>query len=382
MNALSSPARPGLSPAKRRVFAFLLLGMIGFLFALIEWTATRMMPDDLTTGRLILLGDENAQLVRMQNTIPQPYLHYIHAPNYASTRFGAQHNADGYRGEAVPMQPQSEVYRILCLGGSTTYGASVGRPEEAYPAVLAELLNAQSTGGVGRVEVINGGLTWGTTAELLNHYHFKFRYYRPDLVIINVGGNDAQAYIMPYYHPDYSHWRQPMVNLRPLPHAWRWLARSRLFSSAILRIFYSDQLEGGQFVYREGTRPVAPWFKPEGKVIKARREIPDEHLAFLHNMEALIRSIQAAGGRVLLVPFRAAPDGYKGRPFELSQILRHEELLKRLALQYTLGFAPFPASIISPENWTDHCHLDPSGEREKATHIAEYVRPFLPVVPH
>jgi lysophospholipase L1-like esterase len=370
------PASP-LSPGKRRLFAFILIGLV---LGLGEWTAHRMMPENLAIGRRILLGDEETHQVRMQQTIPQPYLHYIHAPNYTSPRFGVQHNEDGYRGVAVPMKRQPGTFRILCLGGSTTYGGTVGRAHQAYPAVLQELLNEQAAEGADRVEVINGGLTWGTTAELLNHYHFKFSYYKPDLVIINVGGNDAQAYTLSYYHPDYSHWRQPMINLRPLPRAWRWLAGSRLTSAFILRVFYADQLEGGQFVHREGIKPAAPWFKPEGALIKGRREIPDEHLAFLHNMEALIRSIQAAGSHILLVPFRAAPDGYAERPFELSQILRHEELLKRLAREHALGFAPFPASVISPENWTDHCHLDPSGEREKAAHIAEYVRPFLKTV--
>jgi lysophospholipase L1-like esterase len=371
----SSPTA-SLSPVKRRFFAFVLIGLV---FGLGEWTAHRVMPENLAIGRRILLGDEETHLVRMQQTIPQPYLHYIHAPNYSSPHFGDQHNEDGYRGQVVPMTRQSDTYRILCLGGSTTYGATVGRAHQAYPAVLQELLNDQAEEGADRVEVINGGLTWGTTAELLNHYHFKFSYYKPDLVIINVGGNDAQAYTLSYYHPDYSHWRQPMVNLRPLPRPWRWLARSHLSSAFILRVFYADQLEGGQFVYREGIKPAAPWFKPDGVAFQGRREIQDEHLAFLHNMEALIRSIRAAGSDILLVPFRAAPNGYASRPFELSQILRHEELLKRLAREHTLGFAPFPASVISPGYWTDHCHLDPSGEREKAMHIAEYVRPFLRV---
>ena len=248
-----------ISAARQRVFGAVLLVL---LLGMVEWAARISLPANAVIGRRILLGRENANLVRMQNTIGQAYLLYASAPNYANERFGLQHNADGYRGKAVPLDKQPGVLRVLCLGGSTTYGGTVGRPEQAYPAVLEELLRADLPAAYTNVEVINGGLTWGTTAELLTHYHFKYHYYRPDLVIVNTGGNDAEGYTLPYYHPDNSNWRQPMVNLRPLPRAWRWLARSRLASLLMLNVFYADQLYGGQFVIPGGAKPAAPWFKP------------------------------------------------------------------------------------------------------------------------
>ena len=371
-NSSSPPTTIGRG--KRLVFAVVLMLSLA---ALAELLAARTISEAMATGRDILLGREKASLRRLQNTIGQPYLLYISAPNYHDPEHGLQHNEDGYRGLAVPLDRQVGIYRILCLGGSTTYGASVGLWQQAYPAVLAELLRAELPSGYRDIEVINGGLTWGTSAELLNHYHFKFHYYRPDLVIINEGGNDAQSYTRRYYHPDNSHWRQPLMNLRPLPAAFRWLAYPRLASMIILQVFYSDQLYGGQFVIRKGTLPPAPWFKPGGQVVAKPREIPREHLSFLHNMQALIRAVRADGAQVLLVPFRAAPDGYHGKDFELSQVLRHEMLFKELPLDHGLGFAPFPASIISAGNWTDHCHLNDRGEREKAIHIADYVRPMM-----
>ncbi len=371
--AVAPPSRP-VSPVRQRVFGVVLLALA---LGLVEWAARISLPDNLAIGRRILLGRENVNLVRMQNTIGQAYLLYASAPNYANERFGLQHNEDGYRGKAVPLDKQPGMLRVLCLGGSTTYGGTVGRPEQAYPAVLEEFLRANLPAAYTNVEVINGGLTWGTSAELLTHYHFKYHYYRPDLIIINTGGNDAEGYTLPYYHPDNSNWRQPMVNLRPLPRAWRWMARSRFVSLFLLNVFYSDQLYGGQFVIPGGAKPAAPWFKPGGQLLAEPREIPEEHLSFLHNMDALIRTALADRARLLLVPFRAAPQGYKSKPFELSHILRHETMLRKLADKYQLGYAPFPASVISPENWTDHCHLNVNGEREKAAHIAAHVNSLL-----
>ena len=78
---------------------------------------------------------------------------------------------------------------------------------------------------------------------------------------------------------------------------------------------------------------------------------------------------------MLLAPFRAAPGVYEvnGKDFELGQILRNEQIFKDFAQKYKVGFAPFPADIISPGNWTDHCHLNVAGEQQKAAHIAPYV---------
>lgn len=240
---------------------------------------------------------------------------------------------------------------------------------------MEELLKAKLPADYTGVEVINGGLPYGTSAEILNHYHFKYHYYRPDIVVINEGGNDAEGYTLPYYHPDNSNWRQSMINLRPLPKHARWLAKSRFLSQIILNVFYVDQLAGGEFCIRDGAIPPAPWFKPNGRLLDTMVPIPYDQLCFAHNMEMLIREILFDEAKVLLVPFRAAPGIYEkqGKDYELSQILRHEQIFKDFARKYQVGFAPFPAEVITFSNWTDHCHLNPAGERQKAGHIAPYV---------
>lgn len=366
----SSASKPAQDHLKKRIFASILFL---FILGIVELGARAVMPAQFKTGRQILLGAEESPLVRMQNTIGQAYLLYTPAPNYKGAQHG-YHNADGYRGKAVPLDKREGVLRVLCLGGSTTYGWTVAKPEEAYPAVLEEMLRTNLPPGFTDVEVINAGLPWGTSAEILTHYHFKYHYYRPDLVIINTGGNDAEGYTFPYYHPDNSNWRQPLVNLHSMPVPWRWLARSYFMSYAILNIFYSDQFDGGQFASENGTPPAAAWFRPGGELVSSPREIPSSQLSFLYNMETLIRQIQSDGAKVLLVPFRAAPKGYRKKEFELSQILRHEKILQELSEKYQTGYAPFLASVISPQNWTDHCHLNAAGEVEKARHIAGYAQ--------
>ena len=355
--------------------AFFILFVAALSCAALELIGRSFMTPSCEMGRRILLGRETNPLVRVQNTIGQAYLNYICAPNYTHPVNGPQHNADGYRGKALSLEREPGILRVLCLGGSTTYGWTVPLPAQAYPAVLEEILMPKLPAGYSGVEVLNGGIPFGTSAEILAHYHFKYHYYRPDIVIINEGGNDAVGYTTAYYHPDNSNWRQPMVNLSPLPERARWMARSRLMSYIILNVFYADQLYGGQFYIRGGAKPPAPWFKPKGKLLANSAVIPDEQLCFTHNMETLIREILFDGVKVLLVPFRTAPGVYEanGQDYELSQIIRHENIFKDLAKKYSIGLAPFPAEAVSACNWTDHCHLNANGERQKAEHIASYV---------
>ncbi len=357
--------------------------LVVLLVILAEWMSWSLMTPACRLGRRILRGKENVQLVRVQNTIGQAYLLYICAPNYVHPQNGPQHNADGYRGNAVPLERRPGVLRVLCLGGSTTYGWTVPYPNQTYPAVLEELLRADLPKNYTEVEVLNAGLPYGTSAEILTHYHFKYHYYRPDVVIINAGGNDAQGYTQAYYHPDNSNWRQPLINLRPLPPHLRWLAKSRFLSYVMLNVFYVDQLTGGAFYIKNGAIPPAPWFKPDGCLVKEIVAIPDDQLSFAHNMETLIREILCDNATVLLVPFRAAPGAYEseGKTFELSQILWHEQIFKDFAKKHAVGYAPFPADIISAPNWVDHCHVNPAGEAQKAAHLVPYVLSLLAASP-
>jgi len=302
-----------------------------------------------------------------------PYLLYAPIPN-VSIDGRVDHNAMGYRGRAVAMRRTPGVARVLCLGGSTTYGWGVVQPDDAYPAQLEALLKNELPAGVRDVEVINAGLPYGTSAELLTHYHFKFHYFRPDLVIINPGGNDSDAMVRSYYQPDYSHWRQAPCVAQPLP-AWsRWTMHSRFASLALILSVYGTLHEGlGPLIRPGDTPPSAAWYPELGPLPPAERRVPREELAYWHNLESLVAEVRADDARVLLVPFRAAP--HNTYPALTQRVTaEEEELLKTMAQEQGIELAPFPAEVVSPGNWTDDCHLNAAGEHEKAVHIAPYAR--------
>jgi len=357
-----------------------------FLLAIVGATCEGMAR---LTLRYSLPGWEKTRQLMAGEVIPTPgyqfsvsqaYLLYIPSPNYSDAA-GVQHNAQGYRGKAVDLRRTPGVVRVLCLGGSTTYGWGTPRAEDAYPAWLEKILAQDLPQGVRGIEVINAGIPFGTTAEILTHYHFKFHYYRPDIVVINPGGNDAESMVnYDYYHPDYSHYRRAMMLPPPLPPLGRLLIRSRFVAILLIPLVHGETPTADAFVKKDRLPPVAQWYpQPPGESREERaRNIPDDEIAFKHNLETLLDAIERDGAKTLLVPFRFVdnqqyrPD--KGGP---QAIAREEKLLWELAAKRKLPIAPFPASVISPGNWTDTCHYNAEGNREKAAHVAPYVRAIM-----
>ena len=91
------------------------------------------------TTRRIMRG-EQVSMDNFQHVTSQPYLLYVPTPLYAN-EFGQQNNEHGYRGRLIPLERTEGVSRILCMGGSTTYGFGVDRPSDVWPAQLEALLN-------------------------------------------------------------------------------------------------------------------------------------------------------------------------------------------------------------------------------------------------
>jgi len=368
------PPRRALSRRTLWIFRLILVAMILGLLELAGYVLMEvMLPSRYRVAREILLGTSETEAMKSQKVVGHPYLTYIATPGYLSSEGELQHNQDGYRGRLVPLDRTPKTLRILCLGGSTTYGSGVAQADQTYPAHLERLLANDLPPGWEGVEVLNGGVPHGTSAEMLTHYHFKYRYYRPDVAILNTGGNDAEALAYPHYSPDYSHWRQNLQTLRPLPAHSRWIVRSRIGAMFVLALFYSDQVSGGHLLRTTGKPPTAHWYRRSDG--GREQKIGDADLAFRANVEALVRMLRQDGVKVLLVPFRPSPvRGGEYREFLLAQMARNEAILRELADKYDTGFAPFPAEAISRENWVDPCHLNGPGCLEKARHIVPFVR--------
>ncbi len=118
------------------------------------------------------------------NIVPLPYISWAPDPAYDG------HNALGYRGPEIAIPKPAQVFRIVAMGGSTTY--STGTPaEESYPAFLEAILRGEY--GYANIEVINAGVSGYTSWDVLPAYAFRVVELEPDMLIYYGAVNDLVA---------------------------------------------------------------------------------------------------------------------------------------------------------------------------------------------
>jgi len=114
-------------------------------------------------------------------------------------------NSEGFRGSEFTKDKPDNTYRIITVGGSTTFGLGV-TDEKTWPHILDEKL--QNINVVTNIEVINAGVSPFTSNNYRNHdissiyksklITEKLIHYKPDLIIV-FGGNNDTACNMPIH---------------------------------------------------------------------------------------------------------------------------------------------------------------------------------------
>jgi len=328
--------------------------------------------------RAMLMGDTAAE--QLPRYLAQPYLAYIAYPRYAKS--GQQeHNEDGYRGKRVPLVHDGK-YRILCMGGSTTYGMGVSSFKQTYPAQLDSLLNrtCDSIPGFSArykgVEVLNAGIEAGTSAEELAQYMFKYHYYKPDLIIIQSGGNDAIINTGDgNYQPDYTNYRRMDFNLSPLPPRSRWLLKSYFCSYVIIRLFFSSITEHPFYKFeRDESTAYCKWNHLN---IDSMMHAGDySYLAFYHNFNTLMREIKTDSADVLVLPFVLNPANVMVKENETlrNNVYLFNTMMSSAAEKLNYNFLNLNNdSALFNKYYVDDCHLNATGEQLKAQVISHAV---------
>lgn len=138
---------------------------------------------------------------------PHPYMGYALKPGFSGRLTVGHINNLGMRGADMPIVKKDKSYRILCLGGSTTFGTHVTSDYNTYPAQLEVALNEGAAAGY-RYEVGNCGVPGYNTIENLIQFELRLSDLKPDAVLLYEGANDAPPILSAGFKSDYSHIRQ------------------------------------------------------------------------------------------------------------------------------------------------------------------------------
>ncbi len=321
---------------------------------------------------------------------PHRYAAYIPKPGYRKD--DNRHNALGYRGEAIESPKPDHEFRIVCLGGSTTYGSKIKDYKLSYPYLLQSALQQPD---FAQVRVINAGMSGYTTWESLANLQLRILDLEPDLIIIYHAYNDVLARMVwppDAYRADNSGYRGPAYHADPLTQkpflSYFNLGRILLnhwsgYSAADLGKHYNP--EAGTALHMAYHRQVAEGTYPSG--IFTDHPIEDilatnHPIYFRQNLANMIHVAKAHQIQVLLATFVYNQTGYasNGQPvFKKTAIdhalEEHNRVVRQLAHDqqvHLLDLAGvFPQQS---EYFYDYIHFTPSGNRIKAKLFAEVVR--------
>lgn len=293
--------------------------------------------------------------------MPHPYLLYANVPNFRAAGY-QQTNSLGYRNEEFTVEKDKDTIRVLCLGGSTTYmWPYVKNPKDTWVAQLEAKL--QTISGK-RVQVINGGLNYGTSAEAVAGYVFRHRHLEPDLIIYHGGGNDVLPLFFDGYDPEYAHFRDHGSGLRPRPGERTLLSRSN-----IAKYLYARWLEPVGTVFY--TKPF--WEVPRQEAVERVKRTDPE--GFRRNVEYLVSQAKQAGSQVVLFGFLQArkenlsknAQAFTG--YEDALVIGLEKtyaVMDQVARRHGIPFIIPPQDKFKDEWFLDNCHLTVEGEAMKA----------------
>jgi hypothetical protein len=346
--------------------------------ALAYWWFYEKLPVNLRKSALYTSGTHLSTVGSPKTPTPViiPYLWANYRPNPKSPKV----NNFGWRYGGGP-KPENTC-RILCIGGSTTWSDCVSESAKSYPARLEHYLIQKGYS----IDVVNGGMPYATSAELIGTLAFRGIYTNPDLVIIHTGGNDTAPLRSPRpYKPDYTHWRtvDPSIvnhelgNIDKFKLLWK-------IPSWTSKVFWT-------YKYRPN-----PLYKhmigiqlssPSETHLSTNDISKREPLGLKKNLHSLIGITRANGAHPICVTFNMR---YNNLDYLVPKIKddtnlkRHvvnrlrqsmdksNNAITKVCSQMSVPLIPFHKFEASePAYWVDQCHLSDEGSVEKAAFIGQ-----------
>lgn len=301
---------------------------------------------------------------------PHQYLVYYPTPNYRKGQ--TFHNALGYRNDEISLEKPNNVYRIVALGGSSTYDIRIEDNKKTFTAQLERLLTEQY--GYQNVEVINAGVPGYNSWEILINLEFRVLDLNPDLVIIYEGTNDVHARLVEpsAYRGDNSGRRQSW-HMPPVP-LWE--------HSALLRILgrmtnFSRQVSVDDFA---SSPTFLSWpfeFRLDGNGLDPS-EILEKNppIYFQRNLENMIGIAKEHDIEVLFATWAYSPylNDYASKDYYQQGFQENNEVVKEVAKRHHIPLFDFAAFMPQDaQYWADGRHVNEAGALEKAVLFAEFI---------
>ncbi len=297
-----------------------------------------------------------------------PYINYGLSPSHP------EHNSLGYRGAEITVPKPAGVFRIVALGGSSTYGVGI-KIQDTYPMQLSHILRNEY--GYNNVEVINGGVMSYSTWDTLANFNYHVLDIEPDMVIVYHAVNDVYARLVDPAHynglnPARGVWdasdRQlnPSALYRFLSINLRWQADPTTLEWVLPTPSDVERCQDTIFCDNIGMTP--------GEVLEANPPV-----YFERNLRNLAASAQAHGVQVVFSSWAYFPDEVNERAYMTYEHMQqgvgdHNAITARLAEELDLPYYDLTENIpYNPDFWIDGMHFTEAGAAEQARQYAAFL---------
>lgn len=307
---------------------------------------------------------------------PLPYLNYGLSPTHPD------HNTLGYRGAEIAMPKPPGTFRIVALGGSTTYGTFIDHAEDAYPAQLERILRDDY--GYTHVDVINAGVPGYKSWELFVNFAFRVLDLEPDMILIYAAVNDASARLVSPAYYDALNSGAGIWNFQNQP-----LPVSSIYRLLAVRLGWlpDPQSLTTQFHVPDDLN-TCELVEQGGELYCANLEMTPETLLernppvyFERNLRNLIRLAQANDVQVMLSSWAYSDDvfdvpggTFMTQPFRQQAVADNNRIIAQLAGEMDVPYYDFAAELTASHDWwVDGLHFNPQGAAEQASRYAAFI---------
>lgn len=302
--------------------------------------------------------------------IPHPYLGFALRPGYEVEEGKVQLriNSLGFRGAERTAEKPEGVYRVFCLGGSTTFGTGCYRDEETYPAQLEGFLQQMAPEGR-TYEVWNCGVSGFNTVESLINLELRLLQFEPDAIVIYHAANDARPIQSRGFRPDYAHLRQAWTGTAANPLDSFLLRWSRIYAWGTRGTDAEEQGSALQnFVFRPGYQK---------RHIRSHQHVNEAGVdVFVRNLTHILAIAEENGIEAVLSTFAMAPSKDPNPAehyFETVRVMNAR--IRDLAAQRGVALVDVAAELSTkPELFDDWMHFNPAGSRQHAAVVARAAR--------
>ena len=272
-----------------------------------------------------------------------------------------QTDSDGYRLTKNGNLFDGREKIVLVLGGSTTFSDHYSNnPENTWVSHAQDYLFEK---GIKDVRLINAGLNYATTAELLSHYIFLGQHLNPIIVVMDGPGNDFLPVAYGDTTTDYSKTRIAFYFQKRK-------YEKMMLKSFIIKLLFTKITTSANLVHME------PQNFSLGKFEEQNLRLINSNAAVYElNMTTLIKLCTFNNSPLIITDFlRPSEDVMKNYyPLIYTGLIafnnKCSEINRRLATNYRLA-NHLESNDISDKYFMDSCHLSSEGEKIKGHTVA------------